>query len=86
MYCVITYLNYSLHISTISNSILGNNCKIKIECVTSKVEGVVCLCEVVAVGAGHGCWVVLVCHIGDEESVPNVRVHPSHIQREWSIP
>ena len=29
---------------------------------------------------------VLVCHIGDEESVPDVRVHPTHIQKEWSIP
>ena len=58
----------------------------KIECVSSKVEGVVCLCEVVAVSAGHGCWVVLVCHIGDEESVPDVRVHPTHIQRERSTP
>ena len=58
----------------------------EIECVSSKVEGVVCLCEVVAVGAGHGCWVGLVCHIGDEESVPDVRVHPTHIQRERSTP
>ena len=44
-------------------------------------EGVVCLCEVVAVGTGHVCWVVLVCHIGDEDSVPDVRVN-----REWSTP
>ena len=58
----------------------------EIECTSSKVEGVVCLCEVMAVGAGDSCWVVLVCHIGDEESVPDVRVHPTHIQREWSTP
>ena len=51
-----------------------------------RAEGVVCLCEVMAVGAGHGSWVVLVCHIGDEDSVPDVRFHPTHIQREWSTP
>ena len=51
-----------------------------------RAEGVVCLCEVVAVGTGHGCWVVLVCHIGDEDSVPDVRVLPTHIQRERSTP
>ena len=51
-----------------------------------RVKGVVCLCEVMAVGTGHGCWVVLVCHIGDEDSVPDVRVHPTHIQRERSTP
>ena len=51
-----------------------------------RAEGVVCLCEIVAVGTGHGCWVVLVCHIGDEDSVPDVRVLPTHIQREWSTP
>ena len=51
-----------------------------------RVEDVVCLCEVVAVSTGHGCWVVLVCHIGDEDRVPDVRVHPTHIQRERSTP
>ena len=51
-----------------------------------RAEGVVCLCEVVAVYTGYGCWVVLVCHIGDEDSVPDVRVHPTHIQRERSTP
>ena len=51
-----------------------------------RAEGVVCLCEVVAVGTGHGCWVVLVCHIGDEDSVPDVGVHLTHNQRERSTP
>ena len=51
-----------------------------------RAEGVVCLCEVVAVSTGHGCWVGLVCHIRDEDSVPDVRVHPTHIQRKRSTP
>ena len=51
-----------------------------------RAEGVVCLCEVVAVSTGYDCWVVLICHIGDEDSVPDVRVHSTHIQRERSTP
>jgi len=49
-------------------------------------EGVVWLCEVVAVSTGDGCWVVLICHIGDEDSVPDVRIHPRHIQGEGRAP
>ena len=49
-------------------------------------EGVVCLCEVVAVGTGDGCWVLLICHIVDEDRVPDIRIYFSHIQREWSTP
>ena len=40
-------------------------------------EGVVWLCEVVAVRAGHGC---IICDIGDVDIVQDVRLHPSHIQ------
>ena len=37
-----------------------------------RTEDVVCLCEVVAVSTGDGCMVVLVCHIVDEDSVPDI--------------
>ena len=40
-------------------------------------EGVVWLCEVVAVRAGRGC---IICHIGDVDIIQDVRFHPSHIQ------
>ena len=40
-------------------------------------EGVVWLYEVVAVRAGDG---HITCHIGDDDIVPDVRLHPSHIQ------
>ena len=49
-------------------------------------EGVVWLCEAVTVSTGNGCWVVLICHIGDEDSVPDVRIHPRHIQGEGRAP
>ena len=45
-----------------------------------RTEGVVCPCEVVAVSTGDGCWVLLICHIVDEDSVPDIRIHISHIQ------
>ena len=51
-----------------------------------RTEDVVCLCEVVAVGTGDGGWVLLICHIVNEDSVPDIRIHISHIQREWSTP
>ena len=73
-----------------ASSILWDDCEFVLVIVAGagevRAEGVVCLCEAVAVGTGHGCWVVLICHIGDEDSVADVRVHPTHIQREWSTP
>ena len=44
-----------------------------------RTEGVVCLCEVVAVNTRDGGW-VLICYIVDEDSVPDIRIHISHIQ------
>ena len=73
-----------------ASSILWDDCKVVLVLVAGaegvRAEGVVCLCEAVAVGTGDGCWVVLVCHIGDEDSVADVRVHPTHIQRKRSTP
>ena len=40
-------------------------------------EGVLSLCEVVAVRAGDR---HIICYIGDDDIVPDVRLHPSHIQ------
>ena len=45
-----------------------------------RTEDVVCLCEVVAVSAGDGRWVLLICYIVDEDRVPDTRIHTSHIQ------
>ena len=49
-------------------------------------EGVVCLSDIGTVGTKDGCWVVLICHIVDEDRVPDIRMDTSHIQREWSSP
>ena len=46
-------------------------------------EGVVWLCEVEAVRAGDRS---LICHIGDDDSVQDVRFHPSNIQGVWRAP
>ena len=65
----------------LSNSILWDDCEAVHVTGTGvgSVEGVVWLCEVVTVSTGDGCWVVLICHVGDEDSVPDVRIHPRHI-------
>ena len=44
-------------------------------------EGVVCLSDIGTVGTEDGCWVVLICHIVDEERVPDIRN-----EREWRTP
>ena len=49
-------------------------------------EVVVLLCDVVTVDTRNVQWVVLICHIGDEDSVPDVRVHFRHIQGEGRVP
>ena len=69
-------------------SILWDDCEVVLVARTGvgSAEGVVWLREVVTVRTGHGCWVVLICHIGDEDSVPDVRIHPRHIQGEGRAP
>ena len=88
---LLTIYKCSLHRLTavpLSNSILWDDCEAVL--VTGigvgSGEGVVWLCEVVTVSTGDGCWVVLICHIGDEDSVPDVRIHPHHIQGEGRAP
>ena len=49
-------------------------------------EYVVCLCEVAAVSTGDRCWVLLIRNIVDEDKVPDVMIHTSHIQRKWRTP
>ena len=49
-------------------------------------EGVGCLSDIDTVSTEDGCWVVLICHIVDEDRVPDIRINTSHIQREWSSP
>ena len=49
-------------------------------------EGVVCVIDIYTVSADNGCWVALICHIVDEDRVPDIRINTGHIQREWSTP
>ena len=49
-------------------------------------EGVVCLSDIGTVGALDVCWVVLICHILDEDRVPDIMINTSHIQRPGSSP
>ena len=49
-------------------------------------EGVVCLSDIDTVSTEDGCWVVLICHIVDEDRVPDIRINTSQIQREWCSP
>ena len=46
-------------------------------------EGAVCLSDIGTVGTEDGCWIGLICHVVDEDRVPDIRIHTSHIQREW---
>ena len=73
---------------SLSNSIVWDDCEGILVTGTGVVrtEDVVCLWEVVAVSTGDGCWVLLICHIVDEDRVPDIRIHTSHIQREWNTP
>ena len=87
----LTVYKYSLYRITpgsLSSSILWDDCEAVVDTGTGvgSGEGVVWLCEVVTVSTGDGCWVVLICHIGDEDSVPDVRIHPRHIQGEGRAP
>ena len=49
-------------------------------------EGTICLSDIDTVSTEEGCWVVLICHIVDEDRVPDIRINISHIQREWRSP
>ena len=40
-----------------------------------------CLSDIGTVGTEDGCWVVLICHIVDEDRVPDIRN-----EREWRTP
>ena len=52
--------------------------------VVVRTEGVVCHSEVGAVSTGD--WCPVICPIVDEDRVPDIRIHTSHIQGEWSTP
>ena len=49
-------------------------------------EGVDCLSDIGTVSTGDGSWIVLICHILDEDRVPDIRINTSHIQRPGSLP
>ena len=72
----------------ISNSILWDNCKVVDVMNTGIVssEGIACVSEIETVSTGDRGGAVLICHIRDENSVPDIRLHPWHIQGEGRIP
>ena len=71
-----------------SSSIVWDDCEGILVTGTGVVrtKDVVCLCEVATVSTGDGYWVLLICHIVNEDRVPDIRIHISYIQREWSTP
>ena len=71
---------------SLSSSIEWDDCEDILVTGTGVVrsEGVVCLSDIDTVSTGDGCWVV--CHIVDEDRVPDIRINISHIQREGSTP
>ena len=71
---------------SLSSSIEWDDCEDILVTGTGVVrsEGVVCLSDISTVSTGDGCWVV--CHIVDEDRVPDIRINTSHIQREGRAP
>ena len=49
-------------------------------------EGVDCLSDIGTVSTGDGSWVVLICHILNEDRVPDIKINTSHIQSPGSLP
>ena len=49
-------------------------------------EGVVGLSDIGTVSTEDVCWPVLICHILDEDRIPDVMINTSHIQRPGSSP
>ena len=49
-------------------------------------EGVDCLSDIGTVSTGDGSWIVLICHILDEDRVHDIRINTSHILRPGSHP
>ena len=43
-----------------------------------------CVSDIDTVSTVHDCWVVLICHIVDDDRVPDIIIYSSHIQRKWS--
>ena len=80
--CSLTGVTCSLTALSLSSSIVWDDCEVILVTGTGVVrtEDVVCLCEVVTVSTGDGCWVLLICHIVDEDRVPDIRIHICHIQ------
>ena len=83
--CVNIAYNFT-GLRTLSSSIEWDDCEDILVTGTEVVrsEGVVCLSDIDTVSTGEGCLVV--CHIVDEDRVPDIRINTSHIQREGSTP
>lgn len=71
-------------ILSLSSSIVWNNGEGILITWTGVIgfKSIVCLCEVGAVNY----WVLLIWQIVNEDRIPDVRIHTSHIQSEWSTP
>ena len=71
---------------SLSSSIEWDDCEVVLVTGTGVIrsEGVVCLSDIDTVSTGDGCWVIR--YIVDEDSVPDIRINISNIQREGSTP
>ena len=75
-----TFTSHILTAVSLPNSIIRDYCEV-IQLAGSHIvrrEGVVCLSDINAFITGNSCWVFLICHIVDEDRVPDVRVTISH--------
>ena len=70
-----------------TSSILRYDCDIILVAGTEVVwcEDTECLRDIDAVSIWHR-HCSLICHIVDEDRVPDIRINTCHIQREWSSP
>ena len=49
-------------------------------------EDVLGKCEVATDSTIHGCWLSIICDVGDKERVSDVVLYSRHVQCEWSFP
>ena len=71
---------------SLTSSIEWNDCEDILVKGTGVVrsEGVVCISDIDTVSTGDDCW--FICHVVDEDRVPDIMINMSHIQREGSTP
>ena len=72
---------------SLSSSIVWDDCEVILVAGTEVAwsEDAECLRDIGTVRIWHR-HRSLICHIVDEDRVPDIRINTSHIQREWSSP